>query len=290
MKYLEVNFIFKPDSTDFHDILAASIAEIGFESFQETDKGLAGYIQADIMSTEALNQSIEEFPIPNVEISFSISEVEDKNWNEEWEQSGFEPIIVGNDCIIYDAKQEVPKDYISTNNPTPISVAIDARQAFGTGTHQTTQMVVASLLEHNLKGKRVLDCGCGTGILSIVAAKCGASEVVAYDIDDWSVRNTEHNAKLNNVEIEVLEGDRSVLSHISGVFDMVMANINRNILLSDMEELAGAIAHPGWLIISGFYSEDTHLLIEKASEFGLKEYNRKIMDNWCCLTLYTNAH
>ena len=146
-------------------------------------------------------------------------------------------------------------------------------------------MIVSLLLNMDLKGKRVLDCGCGTGILSIVAAKCGAKEAVCYDIDEWSVRNAQHNAELNGVEIDVLEGDKSVLSHISGVFDIIMANINRNIILEDLEAFASVTTTDSKIILSGFYGQDADPILQKAAELGLKERRRLSNHDWCCLLL-----
>ena len=138
----------------------------------------------------------------------------------------------------------------------------------------------------DLDGKRVLDCGCGTGILGITAARLGAKDVVGYDIDEWSVENAKHNAKLNGVEnIEIYEGDAHVLNHISGVFDLVMANINRNILLQDMESFKSVMNHGAQLILSGFYEEDVTLLLEKAKTLGLSEKGKKKNGNWICLLL-----
>ena len=145
--------------------------------------------------------------------------------------------------------------------------------------------MVGTLLELDLKGKHVLDCGCGTGILGIVAAKCGASEVVGYDIDDWSVRNALHNAELNGVKMEVFEGDKGVLSHVSGLFDVVLANINRNILLADMPAFRDVMGSDSLLIISGFYEEDIPVLLDKAKELGLKEVSRKTNGDWACVKL-----
>ena len=177
------------------------------------------------------------------------------------------------------------ENYNENENSATLRIAIDAKMAFGTGTHETTRMIVSSLLDTDLSGKRVIDCGCGTGILGIVAAKLGASEVVSYDIDNWSVENTQHNAKLNGVDIEVLEGDRNVLSHVSGLFDIVMANINRNILLDDMHAYEDVMQHNGILILSGFYQSDIQMLKEKAAELGLIEVKRLTDGDWCCLIL-----
>ena len=145
-------------------------------------------------------------------------------------------------------------------------------------------MVVGMLLDMELKDRRVLDCGCGTGILSIVASKLGASDVVGYDIDEWSVRNSQHNATLNQVDnLTVLEGNSSVLSHVSGLFDVVVANINRNILVEDMPHFADVMQQHAHLIISGFYEEDAPILIERAREFQLHLVSQQESDHWMCL-------
>ena len=149
-------------------------------------------------------------------------------------------------------------------------------------------MIVSTLLGMNLAKKRVLDCGCGTGILGIACAKMGASEIVGYDIDEWSVNNAQHNAQLNGVDnMEVLFGNASVINHISGMFDLVMANINRNILLADMKSFRSVLNEGGYLILSGFYNEDIPVLIEKAEELGLREVSRRDEEGWACLILTT---
>lgn len=282
MKYLEAKFTITPNSQDARDILAALASEAGFESFDEYEEGLKAYVQMDLFDKEVLQTAIDTFPIPSININYEINEVEEKNWNEQWEQEGFAPIIIDDKCIIYDARKESPTCDL------PMSIGIAAKQAFGTGNHETTQMIVAALLNCDLEGKRVLDCGCGTGILGIVAKKSGASEVVGYDIDDWSVNNAIHNAELNGVEMEILEGDRSVLSHISGVFNVVVANINRNILLDDIPYIAEVMAEKATLILSGFYVDDAPLLVDKAMEYGFKENKKLINDKWCCLVLKRN--
>ena len=166
-----------------------------------------------------------------------------------------------------------------------LDIVIDARMAFGTGTHETTQMMVGELLRHDLEGKRVLDCGCGTGILSIVASKSGASDIVAYDIDEWSVENTEHNARLNGVDnIEVLTGDVNVLSHVSGLFDYVLANINLNILLADMASIREVMASGGHLLVSGFYTSDVEALKAEAQRLGLTCQSSISSGSWAMLS------
>lgn len=281
MKYYKVIFNITPDSSDSRDILSALAGQAGFESFEETDEGLKGYVQVEKFDREALDTSIASFPIDGVKITYKISQVADEDWNATWEDNGFEPIVIANKCVIFDEKD---RDKIEANTQIPkLKIGIEARQAFGTGTHETTQMMVDTLLDMDLKGKHVLDCGCGTGILSIVAAKEGAKEVVGFDIDDWSVRNAKHNAELNGVSIDVLEGDKGVLSHISGLFDVVMANINRNILLSDMDSYREVMTGDAELIISGFYEEDVPVLVSKAESLGLSEVSKKSKDGWTCI-------
>lgn len=288
MKYNAIDFhIACPDDLRqaCRELLADAAGEAAFESFEDTPDGITGYVQTDLFDRDALEQVINDFPIPQSVITYDVRQAEDRDWNAEWEEAGFNPIIVGRKCIIYDARQQgsTPLSALIA----PVRIAIDARMAFGTGTHETTRMVVATLSEMELQGCRVLDCGCGTGILAIAAVKFGADHVVAYDIDEWSVDNTRHNAQLNEVEdrIEVLHGDSSVLSHVSGVFQVVVANINRNILLSDMHAFCDVMAHGGSLVLSGFYTEDSPMLIEEAARHGLSLISQTDENNWACLLL-----
>ena len=297
MKYLVAKFKLTPDSESARDLLAAMAGDAGFESFEEVAEGLLGYVQEQLLDKHLLDESIAAFPVSGTTIEYTLTEAEDKDWNQQWEQAGFDPIVINEPslAVIYDANRPLPDlsaiesqhtaKYGNPKNARPLFVAIDAHMAFGTGTHETTQMVVAAMLRHNLHDKRVLDCGCGTGILSIVAAKMGAKSVVAYDIDEWSVKNTHHNAAINQIEsIEALLGNVHVLSHVSGLFDVVVANINRNILLSDMHAFKDAMASGALLIISGFYETDVPLLVSKATELGLEYKDKDTLNQWCCLT------
>lgn len=265
------------------DLLADSAAEAGFESFEETQEGLEAYVQKKLFDKDALDASIADFPIEGTDLSYTIEDAEDKDWNEEWEEQGFDPICVDDQVLIYDAKHP---ELHPTTSPDHIEIGIEAKLAFGTGNHETTRMIVSTLLNMNLYKMRVLDCGCGTGILGLVASKLGANEVVGYDIDEWSVENAKHNAQLNGVDnLEVYFGNASVINHISGVFDVVLANINRNILLEDMKSFRGVLNEGGYMILSGFYEEDIPVLLEKAKEFGLYESGRRTDNNWACLVL-----
>ena len=285
MRYIQVEFTAKPDNQDIRDIIAALAGDNGFESFSEDKGKLIGYCQEELFHAESLENTLQNFPIPDVGITFNASNVEDRNWNEEWEKAGFDPIIIDNQCAIVCGNKLEYANHQQNIESIPTKIVIDAKQAFGTGTHETTQMIVSLLLNQNLTGKRVLDCGCGTGILGIVAAKYGAKEVVAYDIDEWSVNNAQHNAELNEVELDVLEGDKRVLSHVNGVFDYVLANINRNIILEDLSAFVSVMTTNSRIILSGFYEQDAEIILKEAKNLGLEECKRVMNHNWCCLLL-----
>ena len=292
MKYYEVDFIMTPCTQDAQDILSALAGEAGFETFEETATGLKAYVQQALFDEEALKMVLDNFPFENVTITYSIQEAEDKDWNEQWEQEGFEPISLplppskgkGN-LTIHDGRH-LP------NEVSQLSIEIDAHLAFGTGTHETTRMICSMLLDMPLAGKRVLDCGCGTGILGICALKLGADSVVGYDIDEWSADNTRHNAVINRVDdrLTALCGDASVLSNftttpddLSSGFHLVLANINRNILLNDMERFRSVMAPKRQLILSGFYKNDCALLESKAQTLGLSLKATRTDGDWACL-------
>lgn len=284
MKYLVAEF--KIECQDgmiqiARDLLTDALGEAGFETFEDTEYGIKGYVQESLFDENAMNDVISNFMLPDVTINANIQEAEYKNWNEEWEEAGFERININDSITIYDARHDDGNGIASG-----ISIGIEAKQAFGTGTHETTRMIVSTLLNIDLKGKRVLDCGCGTGILGIAASKLGASEVVGYDIDEWSSENAIHNAELNGVgNMKVMLGDASVLKSVEGKFDVVLANINRNILLADMPAFVSVMADNSLLILSGFYASDVDLLIEKASSLGLSKIDSKSDSEWTCLVL-----
>lgn len=288
MKYLEADFKIKGNEellATARELLADAAGEAGFESFEDTDEGLRGYVQQELIDQSALDESIRLFPLADITIEYDLYEVEDRNWNSQWEAEGFEPIVVADRVIIYDAKHTLASS-LCRKDARQLLIGIDAVQAFGTGNHETTRMIVEQLLKLPLQDKRVLDCGCGTGILSIVMLKLGAHDAVGYDIDEWSVENSRHNAEVNQVApFEVYHGDASVLSHISGEFDVVVANINRNTLLHDLHAFKDVMAQGGQLILSGFYTDDAPILLDRAQEFDLHETARYEDNNWCCLVL-----
>ena len=286
MKYFEVEFTLTPCSQVAQDLLSALAGEAGFETFEETETGLTGYVQQSLFDKVTLEQMLACFPLENTQIDYDVREAEDRDWNEQWEQEGFEPIEVssqkdggrGKTLIIHDGRH-LP------SAPSDTMIEIDAHLAFGTGTHETTQMICGTLLDMNLKGMRVLDCGCGTGILGISALKLGATSCTAYDIDEWSVDNTRHNAVINHVDqqLTTLHGDASLLDSINERFQVVLANINRNILLQDMERFVSVMAPQATLVLSGFYESDAQLLIGKAKGLGLVLQESKTNKEWNCL-------
>lgn len=281
MKYFEVDFQLSPLSQDACDILAALTADAGFESFEETQHGIRGYVQQPLLDRQALEDIVNNFPIMGTNIIYTINKAEDKDWNEQWEQEGFEPIIVGNNRLAIHDGRHLP------SQPADISVEIDARLAFGTGTHETTQMICEWMLDMPMKGLRVMDAGCGTGILGIVALKLKVSHVTAYDIDEWSSDNTRHNAVINRVDsqLSVYCGDASLLDSKTADYDLVLANINRNILLNDMPRFCQIMKQDAKLILSGFYTEDIPLLEARGKELGLILTGAKNRDKWASIIM-----
>ena len=279
MKYFEVDFTISPYSADASDVLAAMAGEAGFETFEETETGLKGYVHQSLFDVSALKAALEDFPFEDTTIGYDIREAEDRDWNEQWEQEGIEPIVISENLIIHDGR------HLPDSTPD-IAIEIDAKLAFGTGTHETTRMICSTLLELQPKG-RVLDCGTGTGILSICALKLGAQEAIGYDIDEWSVDNARHNAVINQIDnrFTSLLGDASILNKVEGTFDLVMANINRNILLNDMPQFVSKMNADATLILSGFYTDDCQTLIEKAQTLGLTLQQQKEDQQWACLVL-----
>ena len=281
MRYYEVEFSVSPKGDglqDARDLIAAMAGEAGFEAFEETDGGTKGYVQVALLNRAALDNLKNNFPMPGMTVSYNIKEAEYRDWNEQWEQEGFEPITICDRCCIHDGRH-LPQSHYD------ISIAIDAKLAFGTGTHETTRMMVARLLAANMAGKRMLDCGCGTGILAIAALKMGAAMAVGYDIDEWSVDNSLHNAQVNGVadRFEALQGDASAIGRTGGKFNVVAANINRNILLADMPRFCEAMADGAILLLSGFYESDAAAITRQAESLGLRQTHTSGDGGWACL-------
>lgn len=278
MKYFEVTFSVNPCNETATDILSALTAEIGFESFVECEGGMQAYIQQSLFDEEALKNIIADFPIPDTEITYTITEPEDKDWNEEWEKNFFQPIVIEDRCVIHSTFH---KDYPKAE----YDIVINPQMAFGTGHHETTSSILGELLDADLKGKSVLDMGCGTSILAIFASMRGADPVTAIDIDDWCVNNSRDNIALNNINnITVELGDASLLEGRKP-FDVIIANINRNILLNDMAAYTACMYKGSEIYMSGFYVQDIDAIRSKGESLGLKFVHYREKNNWAAVKL-----
>ncbi|WP_443877275.1 50S ribosomal protein L11 methyltransferase [Leyella stercorea] len=284
MKYFVANFKIECEAElmqPARELLSAAACEAGFEAFEDTDDGLLGYVQRPMYDKEALDAAIADYMPEGAAVSYAVEEVPDQNWNQGWEDEGFEPIGVSDNLVIYDAKHTDRRMFAGDDGV--MRIFIEARNAFGTGTHQTTRMILRRLLAMDVQGKSVLDCGCGTGILGITASRLGANPVLGYDIDEWSADNAQHNAALNGVEnMSVMLGDASVLDNVEDRFDIVIANINRNILIADMPAFRAHMKQGAQLILSGFYEADVPMIEAVAKEHGLSLCDVVTDEEWAC--------
>ena len=263
MVYIEVTFTLTPWNETAQDVLTALAGDIGFESFVEESSTLKAYIQKKLYDEEAIQNIISDFPMSDTTITYTVQEQEDKDWNEEWEKNFFQPIVIGNRCVIHSTfHKDIPE--------MEYDILINPQMSFGTGHHETTNLIVSRLLETELKGKSVLDMGCGTSILAILAAKRGASPITAIDIDDWCVSNSADNINLNGIDcITVRLGDADFLRNECPTFDLIIANINRNILTADMDAYAGCMKSGSRIFLSGFYVDDIPAIQESLTINGL---------------------
>ena len=276
MKYFEVTFTTSPCNETVNDVVSALAGEIGFESFVEWENGVQAYIQQSLFDEEALKGMVAEFPLPDTKIEYTIVEAEDKDWNEEWEKNFFQPIVIGDRCCIHSTfHKDTPQ--------TEYEILINPQMAFGTGHHETTSSIISELLEADLQGKSVLDMGCGTSILAILASMRGADPITAIDIDDWCVNNSRDNIALNGIDnITVEWGDANLLKGREP-FDVIIANINRNILLADMAQYAACMHSGSELYMSGFYVQDIPVIQEKAESLGMEFIHHREKNNWAAV-------
>lgn len=289
MKYYVANFSIEcePDFLQTaRELLSAAACEAGFEAFEDSEDGIVGYVQRQLYDKVALDSAISDYLPETTKVSYDVNEVLDQDWNQGWEDEGFEPIGVADNLVVYDAKHTDMTMFAGGDGVTRLF--IEARNAFGTGTHQTTRMILRRLLAMDLHNKTVLDCGCGTGILGIAASKFGATEILGYDIDEWSADNASHNASLNGVgNMRVLLGDASVLEGIEEKFDVVIANINRNILVADMSAFCKHLKEGGILVLSGFYEADVPVIEAEAMRYGVRLRDVAVDEEWACAEFYS---
>ena len=262
--YISVRAEITPYSETASDILSALLSDIGFESFVPTGSGLDAYIQASLFNREKLDKTLENFPFDST-INYTMESIEGKDWNEEWEKNYFRPIVIGNECAIYGTHHKnIPQ--------AKYSIIIDPKMAFGTGHHETTSLILTEILKSDVSGKKILDMGCGTAVLAILAAKRGASKITAIDIDAFAYENAIKNISLNDVSgITVRLGGAELLG--DEIYDIIYANINRNILLHDMHIYARCMHSGAEIYFSGFYIDDIPVIREEAERCGLKFEN-----------------
>ena len=271
MNYIEIKFSCNPNNEIVNSILSSIIAGIGFESFVETETGTTAYIQKDLFDESKLEEALSGFPI-EAEISYTSEEIEGRDWNEEWEKNYFKPLVIDNRCIIQSTFHNEPAIY-------EYNILIDPKMAFGTGHHQTTKLMIREILNMDLNGKAVLDMGAGTAVLGILASMKGADPVTAIDIDKWAYDNAIENLQLNNIDnIEVLIGGAELLG--DKFYDIILANINRNILLSDINKYASVLNPEGELYMSGFYVEDIPAIQAECEKYGLEFCHNAEDSNW----------
>ncbi|MDR1811007.1 MAG: 50S ribosomal protein L11 methyltransferase [Prevotella sp.] len=276
MTYTEVKFTCRPNNEIVNSILSAEIAAIGFESFVESETGTTAYIAAGQFDEQALNQTLAALPV-EAEITYLCEQIEDQNWNEEWEKNYFQPLTIDNRCIVQSSFHNAPAIY-------DYNILIDPKMAFGTGHHQTTELIIRQLLDMDLQGKSLLDMGCGTAILAILASMRHANPILAIDIDQWAYNNAIENLQLNHINnVEVKTGGAELLG--DRTFDVILANINRNILLNDIPKYTSVLNAGGELYLSGFYTEDIPAIRQAAEQCGLHFCHYVEKDNWAAVKM-----
>ena len=277
MKYIEVTFTMD-DTSLWRDMLVDTLGNEGpYESFVETKDGLQAYVQEPKYDPLWLAATVQAFPVP---LRYKVAEMEDKDWNEEWER-GHQAVLVEYDggTVWVRAPFHPHRDDVS------YELIIEPKMSFGTAHHPTTYMMLSYVAELDVVGKRVLDMGCGTAVLGILAKMRGAAYVEGVDIDEWAFNNARENAASNGVELTLKLGDATTLQ---GNFDVIIANINRNILLNDMERYAAVLNPGGTLLLSGFYEADEGALIAKANTLGMTLKSKKSREQWAALELKKN--
>ncbi|PCH69599.1 MAG: 50S ribosomal protein L11 methyltransferase [Bacteroidetes bacterium] len=275
MYYKVITFAFN-DSLFQSDILIAELSELGFDGFEETAEAVKGYIPSNLFDEQSILTLGEKYT-DQFQFTYKIEELEEKNWNKEWEDN-FQSIEIGDDCIIRASFHKANRSYL-------YEIVIDPKMSFGTGHHATTQLMVESLLEQDILEKTVLDMGCGTGILAILAGKLDAEKVIAYDNDEKVYENALENVRQNNVEDNVyLVKDNSEIFG-KNKYDFILANINRNVLLSLIESFSLSLKNDGRLLISGFYTSDIEDLSKAAASHNLNVLSTDEKEDWAIMAL-----
>lgn len=275
--YTEVRIDMSPCNETMTDVMAALLCEHGYESFVPDECGMTAYIKLEDFDKKVLDEVTAELPF-DTSVTVKCETVEGRDWNQEWEKNYFKPITVDGKCVIHSS--------FHTDIPSmPYDIVIDPKMAFGTGHHQTTTLIIRRLLELPLEGRSVIDMGTGTGILAILAAMRGAGPVTAIEIDEFAHVNAVENVSLNHhPEINVVLGDASALAGVEPV-DLFLANINRNIIVGDLEVYASRLKEGGTMLLSGFYEDDIAIVLDEARKHGLEYVGHTVLERWSCLEL-----
>ena len=274
MNYTELNLQLNPLEL-FGEMLTYQLGEVGFEMFEDTPQGFKAYIQTANFNNDAVLEIIEGIKEMNCEVNYSIQDIPWQNWNAEWEKN-YQPEIIGN-------KIYIRAEFHEANPSYPHEIIVQPRMAFGTGHHPTTSQVMEAMLDIDFKNKSLLDMGCGTGILAILGMQLGASSAYAIDYDPNSVDNSIENAQRNGYpQIEVALGSSELLEGKS--YDIILANINRNIILNDLDKYAASLNDGGLLITSGYYTSDLSVIKNKAAEYHIDYLQHTSQNDWCCAT------
>lgn len=278
--YISLRIDADPCTSDITDLLAAFLADVGYESFTPDDHGLTAYIASSHYSPEDVEQTLDQFPMDTT-LSAHTEKIIGQDWNAEWEKNYFQPITIGNRCLIHSS--------FHTGLPeAEIDITIDPKMAFGTGHHSTTALMVGYLLDMDLTGKCVIDMGTGTGILAIICSRLGAKSVTGIEIDEDAHANALENATLNKAALKLIHGDASSLSEFGTDADLFIANINRNIILADMEAYVSAMRPGATMLLSGFYTADIPKIEKAAAMHGLSLAESRSDHDWAALRLTKN--
>lgn len=275
MEYKQVKFIPVPYNASLAELLIARLSDMEYEAFYEEEDSFTAYIPANLFKAGKLSDLLEEPAFLHTSIQTEVSDIPDINWNEQWEKA-YEPIVIGKICAI-----------LAPHHPdqgTEYTIRIEPKMSFGTGHHETTRLMIQQIYQSDVRNKTILDMGSGTGVLGIFALKRGASFLSFVDIDDWAYTNSKENIRVNQIDeslCEIIKGDASSIP--GRKYDIVLANINRNILLEDMNMYISRLNEGGLLILSGLLVSDREVILEKASEEGISFLNEKCENNWISL-------
>ncbi len=278
--YFKIRFELKPCTETETDVLAALLCDVGFESFEPDAGGVSAYIKKELYDAAAINSAVASYPFSS-SIAVTKELIEGQDWNHEWEKHYFEPIVFERKCVVHSSFH---KDYPKAE----YDIVIDPKMAFGTGHHETTSLMIRRILSLDMVGKRVLDMGTGTGILAILSAMCGAGIVVGVEIDPFAYANAKDNIELNKKsDIDIRLGGVETVTE-NDYFDYLFANINRNIILSDIGKYAESLRKEGVMLLSGFYLCDVDIIMDEAEKHGLQKHSVISEKDWANILLVKN--